>query len=128
MEEAEYGGREHPKALAWIIGILCASWSLFQLYLPLPFVPPVDSNIARAVHLAFALLLVFLCFPAFKSRGFIGRFLKKGGKVTAPLTQTKGWPVFDIILGVCAAGAAMYLILDYTGIQERRVARFGAMC
>ena len=120
VDEAEYGGREHPKVLAWIIGILCASWSLFQLYLPLPFVPPVDSNIARAVHLGFALLLVFLCFPAFKSKGFIGRFLKKGGKVTAPLTQTKGWPVLDIVLGILAAGAAMYLILDYTGIQERQ--------
>ncbi len=82
VASSDTGGR-HPKgAVAKLIFIVAVIWSLFQIYFssPLPFIfqawlnahdisisVALDDTKARSVHLAFALFLAFLSYPAFES-------------------------------------------------------------
>jgi len=74
MVEAEDTGARHAGGLTGrVIAYVAVSWSLFQLWYAstLPFlfaqyVPILNDGEARAVHLAFALFLGFLSYPAFK--------------------------------------------------------------
>ena len=83
---------------------LCLAWSVFQLALP-RFVT-FDSIITRAVHLAFALALVFLTIRPFKGR-----------RRTAGSCRTIG--VVDYTLAAVSAAAALYLVIDWVGISAR---------
>jgi len=118
-EEVEFGGREFIGWRAWVIPVVAASWSLFQLALPQLIL--ISSIYARAIHLAFALLLVYLSFPFFKKKGLI---VRKGwhlkNKFLASLAVRDRFPYFDVVLGLLAALAALYLYLDYQGIGERQ--------
>lgn len=67
----DVGGRSPAGAMAGIIAGLALLWSLFQLWIasPLPFVfgfGVFNDTETRAIHLAFALLLAFLAYPAFR--------------------------------------------------------------
>ena len=71
VEEADLGGRRPAGLAAKIIFAVAVAWSLFQLWFasPLPFVLNIgilNDTQARAIHLALAFFLVFLCYPAFK--------------------------------------------------------------
>ena len=62
----EAGAREPSNRFAaGTITFLCLAWSLFQMYLAYQ---PMDSHIARAWHLAFAVCLAFLAYPAYSHR------------------------------------------------------------
>ncbi len=71
VAEADTGGRT-PKGI--VLGVVIAAalaWSLFQLWFasPLPFTFGVfilNDTEARSIHLAFAIFLAFLAYPAFK--------------------------------------------------------------
>jgi TRAP transporter 4TM/12TM fusion protein len=73
MVEAEDTGARHAGGLTGrVIAYVAVCWSLFQLWYAstLPFlfahyVPILNDSEARAVHLAFALFLGFLTYPAF---------------------------------------------------------------
>src|SRR5690606_9834808 len=67
----EVGARLPEGLMARVIGGIALLWSLFQLWIasPLPFVFGVgvfNDTETRSIHLAFALLLAFLAYPAFK--------------------------------------------------------------
>ena len=67
----EVGARSPQGAMAKVIAGLALAWSLFQLWIasPLPFMVGIgvfNDTQTRAIHLAFALLLAFLAYPAFK--------------------------------------------------------------
>jgi TRAP transporter 4TM/12TM fusion protein/TRAP transporter TAXI family solute receptor len=79
------------------------AWALFQLSLPKFII--MDSIKVRAIHLAFAVTLVFLTQP----------FLKK--KKT--LITKKSIPLFDYILAVVACFAVLYLMFYWTDIAMR---------
>ena len=58
------------KALLWV----AFAWSVFQLWIasPLPYmvghiIPVLNNTDTRSIHLAFALFLAFLAYPALKS-------------------------------------------------------------
>lgn len=83
------------------------AWSLFQLWIasPLPFLFGWGVLIdlpKRGIHLAFALLLVYLLFPAF-SKGRV--------KNTTGLR--------DLFIGLLAVVCTLYLPIAYTGIVDR---------
>jgi len=106
FQEDENAGRNHRPEVAAIIGAIAALWSLFQLWIasPLPFL--FDFGIivdvpARGFHLAFALLLCFLVFPA--ARGLHGDRI----------------PVYDLIFSAAGAGAALYVYFAQEGITRR---------
>ncbi|WP_319783838.1 TRAP transporter permease [Oceanisphaera sp. IT1-181] len=100
-------GARSPKGLmAKVSAGLALLWSLFQLWIasPLPFIVGVgifNSTEQRSIHLAFALLLTFLVFPALKS---------------SPRDRV---PFLDIALGLIAAASAAYLFIFYQELSQR---------
>ncbi|HSP01803.1 MAG TPA: C4-dicarboxylate ABC transporter, partial [Thioalkalivibrio sp.] len=69
IEAAEFGGREPGPVIGGLLFVTALLWSLFQLWIasPLPFWFDffiVAETQARSIHLAFAVFLAFLAFPA----------------------------------------------------------------
>lgn len=91
----------------WIISGISLGWALFQLALPRFII--LDSVTIRALHLAFALALVFLGVPATRRRGRDIRFLH----------SLKHTPLIDYVIAVVAVVAALYIVLDWEGISSR---------
>lgn len=108
LEELE--GREHgPRHLrggpALLVTVLAFSWSLFQLLVA--GVWNLGAEVVRATHLAFALALVYLCFPVFRKP----RFGKLGDRNALP------W--WDALASIAAAFCAFYIVLDRQGLADR---------
>ncbi len=125
VEDQEYGSRRPGGWARWLIPVVAATWSVFQLSLPLlaPWVLgewnalfpslrlTLNEDVVRAVHLSFALVLVFLSFAALKRpRSWLPRFL----------SEKKRLPWVDLVLAVLAGGLALYYIIDYSGIAARQ--------
>ena len=117
---AESGPREPDLRLSRIaIVLLCIAWSAFQIYIAYQ---PVNATIARAWHLAFAVLLVFLAYPSFNEarRPFWIRLARLAGfRRHTPRSNRSYIPIPDAVLGVLAATAAFYIWWDYEGIVSR---------
>ena len=100
-------GRLNPGPLAIkLISGLALVWSLFQLWIASPFPFLINFGIivdvpARGIHLAFALLLCFIVFPATKR------------------SKTTNFPIFDLLLGFMAAFCALYPMIAQEGITNR---------
>jgi len=100
-------GRLNPGPLAIkLISGLALVWSLFQLWIASPFPFLINFGIivdvpARGIHLAFALLLCFVVFPATKR------------------SKTSNLPIFDLLLGFMAAFCALYPMIAQEGITNR---------
>ncbi|WP_413693437.1 hypothetical protein [Psychromonas sp. KJ10-2] len=105
--DADTGGRKphgaFSKGVLWYLPLI---WALYQLWIasPLPYllgVGVLNDTQTRAIHLAFAVGLAFLAFPAFKNspRHHIR-------KIT--------W-----LIAIVAAVSASYLWWDYRGIAQR---------
>ena len=102
----DVGARLPQGAMAHAITGLALLWSLFQLWIasPLPFIVGVgvfNDTETRSIHLAFALLLAFLAYPAFKQ---------------SPRDRV---PLLDIALGLVAAASAAYLFIFYQQLALR---------
>ncbi|NQT18312.1 MAG: TRAP transporter permease [Planctomycetes bacterium] len=92
------------------VSIIAGAWSLFQL--SLPQLITLNSDYVRAIHLVFAIVLVYLSFPALKKIKLGGplKFLSAGDRLCLP----------DVILAFAAALAAGYYALNYAGISVRQ--------
>jgi len=96
-------GARQPKrrAIARLIAAVAFSWSLFQLWIAQPqmwfaeYLPVLNSSQTRPVHLAFALLLAFLVYPALRS---------------SPRDRI---PVTDWLLAILGSGCALYVFFFY---------------
>ncbi|OLU24120.1 TRAP transporter permease [Pseudomonas sp. PA27(2017)] len=102
----ETGARSPGGVMAWLIAALALSWSLFQLWLvsPLPFIFSFgifNDAEARAIHLAFALALAFLVYPAFNR---------------SPRSQV---PWHDLLFALLAGAAVLYLFIFYRELASR---------
>ncbi|MCV0427459.1 MAG: TRAP transporter permease [Roseibium sp.] len=100
IAENDTGARDPSGLAKRIIFAVAIAWPLYQLYMasPLPFVTGfglIDDSQQRAIHLAFALLLGFLTFPAFLS------------------SPRRYVPTYDWILGIVAAACALYIVVFY---------------
>ncbi len=107
LEDIEFSGRKMGPRLAVTVSVIAAVWSLFQLWIASPLPYMFDIGIitdvpARGVHLAFALLLCFLMFPA------------------ARRLSSRRIPLYDILLALLGAGAALYLYLGWDGLVARQ--------
>ena len=109
-QEAESGRRRSGPIARVLIPLLAAAWSIFQL--AIASVVILDSVIVRAVHLSFAITLVYLSYPMLKKdkgRGFMS-FLANKERLSA----------LDLAVAALAAAVALYIFLDYAGLAARQ--------
>ncbi len=100
----------HRKPHGWsahVIPTIAVIWSLFQLSIA-KWVT-LSSTYTRAIHLAFALLIVFLNYPAFKKSRFGLTMLSASDRI----------PLIDWILAGMASWSALYLLIHYESISNR---------
>jgi len=98
--------RNKRKIDKFIVAGISIAWALFQLALPRLII--LDSTIVRAVHLAFAITLVFLTIPISKHR-----------REKKLLDATGSIPLMDYVLAGMACICVLYFVLDWTGILMR---------
>ncbi len=113
---SEHGSRKLIGFSAGLVSIIAASWSLFQLALPKFLL--LNSEIVRCIHLAFAITLVYFCYPIIKNP-FLREKIYRGGKFSSLFIRQSGIPFFDYIFAIVSAGAALYLAFDYEGVGAR---------
>jgi TRAP transporter 4TM/12TM fusion protein len=106
VAEVDTGRREPTGFAKQLIFGTALAWALFQLWYasPLPFMlrfGVLNDTEARSIHLAFALFLAFMAWPAFKR---------------SPRDRI---PVFDIVFALAGAFAGGYLLLFYAQLATR---------
>jgi TRAP transporter 4TM/12TM fusion protein len=106
-DEEEGVGRIPKGPSKFVIPTVAVIWSLFQLSIASWLI--LDTVFIRAIHLAFALLIVFLNYPLLKKTRFGLKFLSATDKI----------PVLDYIIAIIATVAALYIVIDFGGIIER---------
>jgi TRAP transporter 4TM/12TM fusion protein len=108
LAEEEEGISRKPKGPSkYVIPTIAVTWSLFQLSIPSWLV--LDSTFIRAIHLGFAMLIVFLNYPLFKKTRFGLKYFSQKDKI----------PVLDYIIAVVACLSALYIAIDYSGMTTR---------
>ena len=108
LAEEEEGISRRPKGPSkFVIPTIAVAWSFFQLSIASWLI--LDSTFIRAIHLGFALLIVFLNYPFFKKARFGLKFLSTTDRI----------PIFDYIIAIVAAFSALYIAIDYVGLTTR---------
>jgi TRAP transporter 4TM/12TM fusion protein len=108
MAEEEEGVGRRPRGYSqYVIPFVCVVWSIFQLSIASWLI--LDSTFIRAIHLGFALLVVYLNYPLFKKTRFGLKYFSATDRI----------PILDFIIGAIAAFAALYIALDYVGMTSR---------
>ena len=118
--EAESGGRQPKNLTAWLVSVLAIAWSCFQLYIAYT---PLNSIIARSIHLTFAITMVYLAFPGTKTPGesWVQRMsLQLFPGFLRPQRSTREViPWYDYALAIIAGMGALYMAWDYVNIIQR---------
>ena len=118
LGEAAGKTRSPGGTIGGFLWLLALCWSLFQLYIAYR---PINSIIARSFHLTFAVLLVYLAFPAIRRAATLERFTVlmqqwfPGHRKRDPVKI----PWYDFIIAALAACGTGYLAWDYVGIIQR---------
>jgi len=105
IAENDTGARDPSGWARLLILGVAILWPIYQLYMasPLPFVTGIgliDDSQQRAIHLAFALFLGFLTFPAFLS------------------SPRKYIPFYDWVFAILAAGCSLYILVFYRDVVD----------
>jgi len=106
VAEADTGGRNPVGTARRILLAVAFCWSLFQLWIasPIPFAigfGVFNDTEARSIHLAFALFLAFLGYPAFKR------------------SSREQVPAVDWVFAIAAALCAAYLFIFQGALAQR---------
>jgi TRAP transporter 4TM/12TM fusion protein len=108
MAEEEEGIGRRPQGFPkYVIPTIAVLWCFFQLSIASWLI--LDSTFIRAIHLGFALLIVFLNYPLFKKTRFGLKYLSAKDRI----------PLLDYLIGIIAAFAAVYIVIDYAGLTTR---------
>ena len=84
------------KKLFWLVTLVCFAWSVFQLYIAYF---TLNTNIARSIHLAFAIFIIFSLFP-FRPRSKAHFYI----------------PFYDYILLIVGVAAILYPAIEFNGL------------
>jgi len=102
------GARNLRAWAGWILASVSLVWSLFQLWIASPFpymladiIPLLNSTHNRSAHLAFAIFLAFVAFPALKR---------------SPRTKV---PVQDWIFALAGVSCALYIAIFSNELADR---------
>ncbi len=103
IAENDTGARDPSGIAKKIVLGVALFWPVYQLYMasPLPFttgIGLIDDSQQRAIHLAFALFLGFMTFPAF---------------INSP---RKYIPLYDWVFAIIAASCALYILVFYRDV------------
>ncbi|MFM9269415.1 TRAP transporter permease [Halomonas elongata] len=106
VSSSDSGSRQPAGMPGKLLVSIAAAWSLFQLWIasPLPFVlgfGVFNATEARSIHLAFALLLAYMAYPALKG---------------SPRDRI---PLMDWGLAILAMAAAAYTFVFYEQLSQR---------
>ncbi len=108
VASTDTGARNPGGGVAKLLAGIALAWSVFQLWIasPLPFmvtdiIPVLNNTETRSIHLAFAIFLAFMAYPALKR---------------SPRDRV---PVQDWVFALVGAFAAGYLFLFYNELAER---------
>ncbi|MDP2064487.1 MAG: TRAP transporter permease [Burkholderiaceae bacterium] len=106
VAETDVGGRNPGPWVTRLLFGVALAWSLFQLWIasPLPFSTGIlvfNDTQSRSIHLAFAVFLAFLAYPAFRN------------------SRTDHVPLTDWLFAVAGAFCAAYLFLFYRDLSQR---------
>lgn len=109
LAETDTGARNpSQRAIAALLFWTAFVWAAFQLWIASPFpymipkiIPVLNNTDTRSIHLAFALLLGFLAYPALKS------------------SPRKLIPLQDWLLAISAVGTTMYLSIYALELANR---------
>jgi len=108
LAEEEGGISRQPEGWTkYLIPTVAVVWCFFQLSIASWLI--IDSTYIRSIHLGFAILIVFLNYPLFKKPHFGLKYLALKDRI----------PFIDIIIGIAASLAALYIAIDYEGITNR---------
>lgn len=102
--ESDTGARRLDGKLGYIVTLITFLWSAFQIWVASPvqyMVYPIDSTAVRMIHLAFALILTYLLYPAFK------------------FSPRHKLPVIDIILLFLSMSSILYLLYNYNNLAHQ---------
>ncbi len=104
--DSDTGARKPGPGVARLILVVTLCWSLFQLWIasPLPFAVGIgvfNDTQSRAIHLAFAVFLAYMAYPAFKR---------------SPRSHV---PVLDWVFALVGAFCASYLFFFYRELSTR---------
>lgn len=102
------GARNPSGIVSKLLLVMALGWSLFQLWIasPLPYlfsdyIPLANNTDTRSIHLAFAMSLAYLAFPALKS-------------------SPRDWiPVQDWVMAILSIVTTMYLAVFAAELAER---------
>ncbi|WP_372802573.1 TRAP transporter permease [Paracoccus seriniphilus] len=151
VASSDTGARTPPGAVGKIILIVALCWSLFQLWIasPIPFMVGfgvLNDTETRSIHLAFALFLAYMAYPAERSPFQIGLsvavpvlmtvMFMMGAKTGVPvwwvpligvvivaailMGSPKNWvPPWEWGLALVAAASALYIYIFYNSIGTR---------
>lgn len=105
VASADAGARNPVGSVGIFLAVLAVIWSLFQILLASPIsnmvLPGSVINSSRQVHLAFAIFLAFMAYPAFKS---------------SPRDHI---PIVDWILALLGTFCALYGYIYYLELVDR---------
>lgn len=92
---------------SYLVSTLAVIWALFQLSIASFLI--LDGTTTRAIHLAFAMAILFLSMPVVKRPPHSLRYFASIDKV----------PVNDYLFAVIGAAAALYIAVDAEGLAYR---------
>lgn len=94
------------KFLFWVVMLVCFAWSIFQLFYAFH---PINTTQARSIHLAFAVGIAFLLFPACSS---------KKAHIKNPFYD---WILLILAIGVIllAIGVILYPCIEFYSLAKR---------
>lgn len=106
VADSDAGGRNPGPWVTRLLFGVALAWSLFQLWIasPLPFSTGIlafNDTQSRSIHLAFAVFLAFVAYPAFKH---------------SPRERV---PLLDWLFALVGAFCAAYLFLFYRELSQR---------
>ena len=106
VADTDSGGRKPGPLVAKILLWVSVAWSLFQLWIasPLPFSTGFmvfNDTQSRSIHLAFAIFLAYLAYPAFRR---------------SPRDHV---PILDWVFALVGAFCAAYLFMFYRDLAHR---------
>ena len=101
----------------WVILGLCLGWSSFQLWIAFD---PINSIIARSWHLALAISLVYLAYPAFKQTQ--PSRVASGIASVLSLGDNGFVLVLELLIGLVLAAIGIYLFANLGAMREEGLA------